>query len=185
MLLVTHGKRCTRCAANGRPRFTPEGPCPLTTLKGSARKSAPSLIKAPANASKCPVKGQSKEPVVKPEQKEECVKRDPDNGVKLEVKEVKREIVIAGKEEDEGGKVVTKVEAIRVKVEAAAVFSPSEVEHYGDLYKSGVKQDLKVGGAEGLSVLGTDAAASGAAELSAAPHGVRKLARRGVKQEPL
>ena len=185
MLLVTHGKRCTRCAANGRPRFTPEGPCPLTTLKGSARKSTPSPIKTPANASKGPVKSQSRELAV-PEQNEGFVKRESDHGVKLEVvKEVQREMGIAAKEEYEGGNVVTKMEANRVKVEAAAVFSPSGVEHYGDLYKSGNKQDLKVGGIDSSLVGGTDTAISGAAGMSAAPHTVRKLARRGVKQEPI
>ena len=40
VLLVGHGKRCPRCAANGRPRFAPDGPCPLFPSKGLASKCA-------------------------------------------------------------------------------------------------------------------------------------------------
>ena len=34
-LLVTHGKRCTTCAKNGKPRFEVLGPCPLAGLARS------------------------------------------------------------------------------------------------------------------------------------------------------
>ena len=40
VLMVGHGKRCARCAANGRPRFEPDGPCPLFPAKGSPSKCA-------------------------------------------------------------------------------------------------------------------------------------------------
>ena len=36
MLLVEHGKRCARCAKNGKPRKESHGDCPLVNLQGSA-----------------------------------------------------------------------------------------------------------------------------------------------------
>ena len=36
MLLVEHGKRCSRCAKNGKPRKESHGDCPLVNLQGSA-----------------------------------------------------------------------------------------------------------------------------------------------------
>ena len=50
VLLVGHGKRCPRCAANGRPRFEPDGPCPLYPVKGSVPKCAQSFA---AHAAAC------------------------------------------------------------------------------------------------------------------------------------
>ncbi len=43
VLLVRHGKRCPRCAKNGQPRFSADGPCPLTPvmLSGSTDKASP------------------------------------------------------------------------------------------------------------------------------------------------
>ena len=40
MLLVRHGKCCKRCAANGKPRQQPVGPCPLAAATGSPTKGA-------------------------------------------------------------------------------------------------------------------------------------------------
>lgn len=34
MLLVNHGKRCSRCAKNGKPRKASDGDCPLFGTKG-------------------------------------------------------------------------------------------------------------------------------------------------------
>ena len=36
VLLVEHGKRCSRCAKNGKPRKESHGDCPLVNLQGSA-----------------------------------------------------------------------------------------------------------------------------------------------------
>lgn len=36
MLLVEHGKRCSRCAKNGKPRKESHGDCPLVNVQGSA-----------------------------------------------------------------------------------------------------------------------------------------------------
>ena len=36
VLLVEHGKRCTRCASNGKPRKESHGPCPLVNIQASA-----------------------------------------------------------------------------------------------------------------------------------------------------
>ena len=36
MLLVEHGKRCSRCAKNGKPRKESHGDCPLVNLQGGA-----------------------------------------------------------------------------------------------------------------------------------------------------
>ncbi len=36
VLLVEHGKRCTRCASNGKPRKDSHGPCPLVSIQASA-----------------------------------------------------------------------------------------------------------------------------------------------------
>lgn len=36
VLLVEHGKRCSRCAKNGKPRKESHGQCPLGNLQGSA-----------------------------------------------------------------------------------------------------------------------------------------------------
>lgn len=33
MLLVEHGKRCARCASNGKPRKESHGDCPLVNLE--------------------------------------------------------------------------------------------------------------------------------------------------------
>jgi hypothetical protein len=33
VLLVEHGKRCPRCASNGKPRKESHGDCPLVNLK--------------------------------------------------------------------------------------------------------------------------------------------------------
>ena len=33
MLLVEHGKRCVRCASNGKPRKESHGDCPLINLQ--------------------------------------------------------------------------------------------------------------------------------------------------------
>ena len=47
VLLVRHGKCCTRCAKNGKPRQTPLGPCPLTFARTarSASTSAAAKVK--------------------------------------------------------------------------------------------------------------------------------------------
>ena len=36
VLLVEHGKRCTRCASNGKPRKESHGPCPLVNIHAGA-----------------------------------------------------------------------------------------------------------------------------------------------------
>ena len=36
VLLVNHGKRCPRCAKNGKPRKSSDGDCPLFGKKGQA-----------------------------------------------------------------------------------------------------------------------------------------------------
>lgn len=44
MLLVEHGKRCERCAKNGKPRKESHGPCPL-------KKSALAAVKEDSDSS--------------------------------------------------------------------------------------------------------------------------------------
>ena len=46
VLLVAHGKCCARCAANGRPRQPPVGPCPLR-----AAAASPASVAAETSAS--------------------------------------------------------------------------------------------------------------------------------------
>lgn len=176
--MVGHGKRCTRCAANGKPRFTPDGPCPLTALKGIARESqTPTPIKVAVNGPiKGSVKGASDSPDVKPELKEEDIKPLP-HGVKYEVKEEGGGAMVNGvKEENEGGEVVVKQEGNG----AAAVFSPLQTEHFGDLYSSVGKQPVKVEETGG-SIARMEPSANGTVE--GAPHSLGKGGRR-VKQEP-
>ena len=52
VLLVRHGKCCSRCAKNGKPRQAPLGPCPLTFSSSirSANASAASAVSAKAEA---------------------------------------------------------------------------------------------------------------------------------------
>ena len=53
VLLVRHGKCCVRCAANGRPRQPPVGPCPLRAASAcptSTREAAVSTGGAPVAA---------------------------------------------------------------------------------------------------------------------------------------
>lgn len=38
VLMVEHGKRCPRCASNGKPRKESHGDCPLVNLKELAAK---------------------------------------------------------------------------------------------------------------------------------------------------
>lgn len=40
VLMVEHGKRCERCAKNGKPRKEPQGPCPLTKLPAASSTAA-------------------------------------------------------------------------------------------------------------------------------------------------
>ncbi len=70
MLLVEHGKRCARCAKNGKPRKESHGDCPLVNLQGSA-----------------PAKDLLDEDIVKEEAKD----MEEDDIVKQEVK-VKEEV---------------------------------------------------------------------------------------------
>ena len=48
MLLVEHGKRCARCAKNGKPRKEAHGPCPLVNLATTAGKGGRLSAKAAA-----------------------------------------------------------------------------------------------------------------------------------------
>ena len=57
VLLVNHGKRCPRCAKNGKPRKASDGDCPLFGKKGIANSkeeadnSSDELIKSEEDAS--------------------------------------------------------------------------------------------------------------------------------------
>ena len=186
VLMVGHGKRCTRCAANGKPRFSPDGPCPLTALKGSARESqtpTPSKgpvkgpIKGPIKGSmKGSIKGASDSPDIKTELKEEDIKPLP-LGVKYEVKEEGGGAMVGRlKDEGEGGGVVVKEE----ENGAAAVFSPMQTEHFGDLHPSVGQQPVKVEETGG-SICRMEPSTNGTVE--GAPHSLGKRGRR-VKQEP-
>ena len=48
VLMVEHGKRCERCAKNGKPRKESHGPCPLVNLAHAAGKSNKLNAKAAA-----------------------------------------------------------------------------------------------------------------------------------------
>ena len=46
VLLVEHGKRCERCAKNGRPRKESHGPCPLRQLQRASKAQDVALQEA-------------------------------------------------------------------------------------------------------------------------------------------
>ena len=55
MLLVNHGKKCPRCAKNGKPRKASDGDCPLFGKKAKSKQdpdnSSDELLKSEEGAS--------------------------------------------------------------------------------------------------------------------------------------
>ena len=62
VLMVEHGKRCPRCAKNGKPRKESHGPCPLTNLAAAASKDNPLSAEAAAGDAKHALETGAKSP---------------------------------------------------------------------------------------------------------------------------
>lgn len=145
MLLVGHGKRCSRCAANGRPRYAPDGPCPLFPAKGSASGSA---AKSPHNSPASAAKGRSPAGSLLTEPKreggvagngdvDEAKPKAENVALKVEVK-IERGVAVKGEGKVGGDRGALKEGAA---AESTGRVVSSGAEHYADLYKSAVKEE--------------------------------------------
>ena len=73
VLMVEHGKRCERCAKNGKPRKESHGPCPLVNLAHAATYHKTLDAKSAAEAAETTLK---EEDIVK----DESVKSEEQDG---------------------------------------------------------------------------------------------------------
>ena len=123
--MVEHGKRCERCAKNGKPRKESHGPCPLVNLAHAASHLKKLNAEEAASAAEATLK---EENLVKDEDSE--IVKDEDS----EADDLKQEA---------DGKIEVKEEEVAVKEEPGVKNDSSKKAPQKRATRKGVKQEKK------------------------------------------
>ena len=114
VLLVEHGKRCERCAKNGRPRKEVQGPCPL---KGAAASKSSKGSAAPQEDASS---GSMHDTKVAKISQPNSVKQEPQAEVKNEPVEAETKAEVKAEDTGAEGTKCSQNGAAKVKAEPKA-----------------------------------------------------------------